>query len=118
MRGSVYKYALAALVAALCGILFASSSLTDAAPTPAQPATEAPPAASVGLYAEGGSATCLGCHNAAPVNNILHAAHWAKGDPRTPAAQHECESCHGPSEAHVKGFETGGFVEPAIVFKG
>ena len=119
MGGRAFRYVLAALAVAVCAIFFAHATLTraaqPAAPPPAAAATVDP--ASAG-YAEGGSATCLGCHNSSPVNNILHAAHWVKGDSRTPAAQHECESCHGPSRAHVEGFDNGGFVEPAVVFKG
>ena len=118
MRGNIYRYALGTLAAAVCAILLANASLTDAAPAAAQAPQEALPATSAALYSEGGSATCLGCHNASPVNNIMHTAHWVKGDPRAPAAQHECESCHGPSRAHVEGFENGTFVEPTIVFKG
>ena len=118
MRGRSYKYPLIAVVAALGGILIASASLTDAASSTAQspkPPLAATPAA---LYSEGGSATCLGCHNASPVNNIIHTAHWVKGDSRTPAAKLECESCHGPSRAHVEGFEKGELAPPAVVFKG
>lgn len=118
MQGRSFRFSLVALAAAMSAIFLGNASLTDAATTKAQPPTVAVPPPSAGLYAEGGSATCLGCHNADPVNNILHAAHWVKGDPRTPAAQHECESCHGPSRTHVEGFDSGGFVEPAIVFKG
>jgi DmsE family decaheme c-type cytochrome len=109
---------MAAFIAGLCAILAASASLTGAASTESQAPQQPVVAIPAGLYAEGGSATCLGCHNASPVNNILHTAHWVKGDPRAPAANQECESCHGPSRAHVEGFEKGEFVAPAVVFKG
>jgi DmsE family decaheme c-type cytochrome len=114
----IWNYALAAMLAALCGIFLAYGSLSDAASAAAQAPKESLPAPSVGGYAEGGSATCLGCHNVAPVNDIIHAAHWVKADARTPAAQRECESCHGPSAAHVAALEKGEFVPPAVVFKG
>jgi len=116
--GSIYNYALSALVAAVYGILIPNASLTDAAPTVVQSPKESLPDKSTGLYSEGGSTTCLGCHNTSPVNNIIHTAHWVKGDPSAPAAKLECESCHGPSRAHVEGFEKGELAAPAIVFKG
>ena len=119
MRQRNYKYLFVALVAAVGGILVANASLTDAAPAVAQsPSGSPPPASSAAGYSQGGSETCLGCHNASPVNNIIHTAHWVKGDSRTPAAKLECESCHGPSRAHVEGFEKGELVVPAVVFKG
>jgi DmsE family decaheme c-type cytochrome len=120
VRGNSYKYPLAAFAVAIGGILFANMALTDAATTAAQSPPPAPPpvVASAGLYAEGGSETCLGCHDSAPVNSIIHTAHWVKGDPRSPAAKLECESCHGPSRAHVEGFNTGELAQPAVLFKG
>ena len=120
MRGNSYKYPLAAFAVAIGGILFANMALTDAATTAAQSPPPAPPpaVASAGLYAEGGSETCLGCHDSAPVNSIIHTAHWVKGDTRSPAAKLECESCHGPSRAHVEGFNTGELAQPAVLFKG
>jgi DmsE family decaheme c-type cytochrome len=41
-----------------------------------------------------------------------------KGDQRTPLAGAGCESCHGPSAAHVASRSKGGDVEPAVVFAG
>ena len=70
----------------------------------------------VGLYTAGGSATCLGCHNASPVKDILATPHAVKGDPHAPFGQHECESCHGPSDAHVQGWAKGTPTSPAVVF--
>src|SRR5690349_24235149 len=106
------------MAALIWGLLLVSSPLTGGAQASAQAPNVSPASTSVGQYSEGGSKTCLGCHNVSPVNNVLHSAHWTKGDTRSPAAQHECESCHGPSRAHVEGFEKGAFVEPAVVFKG
>jgi len=44
--------------------------------------------------------TCLGCHDdkAEGFNNSLHGK---KINPRTPAAQEGCESCHGPGMEHA-----------------
>lgn len=89
--------------------------------TIAQPATTSTPpsdASPTAMFSDRGSATCLQCHNEAPVTNILATPHAVKGDSRTPFGQHECESCHGPSDAHVAGFTKGSPVEPAVVFKG
>ena len=46
-----------------------------------------------------GEDTCLGCHDAQSYKGTLHAL---KSNPRTPAATHGCESCHGPGKAHVE----------------
>ena len=47
-----------------------------------------------------GQDTCLGCHAAQDHKGTLHAL---KSNPRTPAATHGCETCHGPGKAHVEG---------------
>ena len=47
------------------------------------------------------------CHNEAPATDILKTPHAMKGDAHSPFGQHECESCHGPSEAHATGFAEG-----------
>jgi len=55
-------------------------------------------------YSQKGTAGCLECHDETeehPVFSIFHTAHSQMGDPRTPLAQHGCESCHGPSAAHA-----------------
>ncbi len=68
---------------------------------------EAPPAAGVprpgttGVVQAGGYVgedTCLTCHEQQSYKGTAHAL---KGDVRTPAATHGCESCHGPGQAHV-----------------
>ena len=48
-----------------------------------------------------GDRVCTKCHDeteAKPVLSIYKTAHGVKADTRTPG----CQSCHGPSEAHVK----------------
>jgi DmsE family decaheme c-type cytochrome len=70
----------------------AAQSAPKAAPPPAQAAP-----AQAG-YA--GTDTCVTCHEAE--GKSLHAMkHGEAKDPRTPAAQQGCESCHGPGQAHV-----------------
>lgn len=48
---------------------------------------------------------CLDCHDETakyPVLPILATRHAVKADERTPLAQqHECQTCHGPSAAHI-----------------
>src|SRR5262245_55169441 len=60
-------------------------------PAPASTATTPP-----GEYV--GQETCLGCHDKA----YQGTAHGLAGNPRTPAATHGCESCHGPGKAHAE----------------
>jgi len=55
---------------------------------------------------------CTKCHDeseAKPVLSIYKTAHGVKADERTPG----CQSCHGPSEAHVKN-ATGASTRPPV----
>lgn len=52
-------------------------------------------------WVDGGSATCMDCHDQDSVLGILRTPHAMKGDARTPFAKHGCESCHGPGAAHA-----------------
>ena len=106
-------------------VLFCAMYFGAANPAFAQDATPAPAAAAAhggaspdALFTERGSATCMQCHGQAPVTDVLQTPHGMKGDARTPFGQHECESCHGPSEAHASGFAAGKPAAPAVVFKG
>jgi DmsE family decaheme c-type cytochrome len=48
-----------------------------------------------------GNDTCLGCHDDA-AKHLANTLHWKNANPRSPAAQHGCESCHGPGSRHVE----------------
>jgi len=67
-------------------------------------------------YAEEEMDDCLGCHDEdakSPVLPILATQHAVKADGRTPLAQqYECQTCHGPSAAHIEDEDT----KPAIRF--
>lgn len=91
------------------------------AAVPASPVSKAALPAdhpSMPLYTARGATTCMQCHNEAPVTEILKTPHAVKGDIHTPFGQHECESCHGPSDGHATGFATGKPVPPSVVFVG
>ena len=47
-----------------------------------------------------GEDTCIGCHDTEG-KQIHTTLHGQARNPRTPAAAHGCESCHGPGKAHV-----------------
>ena len=56
-------------------------------------------------YTAEGADTCLACHDEngeVPVMDIFKTPHAVPGDARTPFAQHQCESCHGPGADHAK----------------
>ena len=73
-----------------------------------------------GGFAKGDPQVCLGCHGQDPhIQAFLKYSPMArKGDQRTPMAAGGCETCHGPSAAHVASRSKGGDVEPAVVFSG
>jgi nitrate/TMAO reductase-like tetraheme cytochrome c subunit len=53
-------------------------------------------------YSEEGAKACIDCHETDYVMGILETAHAKASDTRTPAAQKECQSCHGPSATHMQ----------------
>jgi hypothetical protein len=53
-------------------------------------------------YSEEGAKACIDCHETEYVMGILDTAHAEASDPGTPAAQKECQSCHGPSARHMQ----------------
>ena len=78
------------------------------------------PAAPAAAYAEKGDQTCLKCHDNEQASAVLRTPHGMKTDPRTPAANHGCESCHGASPEHVASHPAKGEKKalPAIRFSG
>lgn len=56
--------------------------------------------ASEGITEYAGMDTCKECHED-KYKSIALTIHGIKADPRSPAAQQGCESCHGPGAAHV-----------------
>ena len=99
----------------LCAAILGTAKPALAADTAAAPAPQ-------------GTATCMMCHANAitepdrtykAASEIYHNPMGVKGDSRTPMAQQGCESCHGPSEAHVMSSPPEGKkTSPAIVFTG
>jgi DmsE family decaheme c-type cytochrome len=84
---------LAAIVLAFGLALADGATVRAAGPdTPQQAAATTPDGGFVG------DDTCLTCHTDQTVKGTPHGI---AADPRTPAAQHGCESCHGPGKAHV-----------------
>lgn len=62
-------------------------------------------------YAPRGADTCLTCHNNPAITAIVESPHGLKSNPRTPFANHECESCHGASPNHYQSLQS-----PTVVF--
>jgi len=87
-----------------CCVALWTTALAARTGDPAQSAAQqlAPVApVQAGTYAPDGEKTCLGCHSGEPASLILQTPHAIKADPRTPFAQHQCESCHGASPEHL-----------------
>jgi DmsE family decaheme c-type cytochrome len=96
----LFQVLLPALVSAVLLVGWAASGPALAAETPAR-TSQSPPAAAApqaaGDYV--GEDTCLTCHDTQTYKGTRHAL---TSNPRTPAANHGCESCHGPGSAHVE----------------
>jgi DmsE family decaheme c-type cytochrome len=77
-----------------------SAPAAQSAPAQTKPAAPAavPTPAAANTYA--GSDTCLLCHDDME-NTLKGTAHAQTLNPRSPAAAHGCESCHGPGQRHV-----------------
>jgi DmsE family decaheme c-type cytochrome len=70
---------------------------------PSKPATQAPaPPAAPQTPATGyaGTDTCVTCHTDQG-ERLKGTPHAQAKNPRSPAASHGCETCHGPGQAHV-----------------
>ena len=59
-----------------------------------------PDTAAAADYAQAGARSCLTCHNRPAVRGLLQTTHASRADSRGPFAEHDCESCHGPSAEH------------------
>ncbi|MCI0505182.1 MAG: DmsE family decaheme c-type cytochrome [Gammaproteobacteria bacterium] len=71
------------------------------------------------LYSRKGADTCLKCHDEDykyPIFPIFYNKHGNRNDPRSPMAQLQCESCHGPGRAHATEPKVGFDRAPIISF--
>ena len=71
------------------------------------------------LYTRKGADTCLKCHDEYykyPVIDIFFNKHGDRSNPRSPMAQLQCESCHGPGRAHATEPMVGQKRAPIITF--
>jgi DmsE family decaheme c-type cytochrome len=94
----------------VCSLTTAAAIATSAGaeqqpPPPVQKPAPPPPAAAPGYV---GTDTCLTCHDGMDAT-LTGTQHARTLNPRTPAAQQGCESCHGPGQAHVND-EAGGHI--------
>lgn len=81
-----------------------------AADAPTPPPVPEVPAAHAVPFTPSGADTCLKCHDAdteTPVLEIFATPHAARGDPRSPFADKQCESCHGAGGEHGKRLRRG-----------
>ncbi len=53
-------------------------------------------------YSEKDYNACIDCHENSGIGGIAETKHADFDDPNSPAAQKQCQSCHGPSAKHMK----------------
>jgi len=70
-------------------------------PAPGQTAGQKPASAPAAAGGYVGTAKCLECHEEQG-EKLKGTPHAQAKNPRSPAATHGCESCHGPGQAHVE----------------
>ncbi|HEY7173135.1 MAG TPA: DmsE family decaheme c-type cytochrome [Vicinamibacterales bacterium] len=84
------------------GLILPKPRTQPAASSTAKPVREQPQAqapAPAGEYV--GQDTCVACHEDKETS-ITGTPHAQAKNPRSPAATHGCESCHGPGKAHAE----------------
>lgn len=64
-------------------------------------AAQQAPAATTIPYTPAGANTCLRCHDDPQTVPIFQTPHAVRADPRTPFAELQCETCHGPGGEHA-----------------
>lgn len=52
-------------------------------------------------FSRRGADTCIGCHDEPEILSIFQTPHGQSADPNAPFASLQCESCHGPGDAHA-----------------
>lgn len=67
-------------------------------------------------YTEDGAEGCLRCHSGEKMRAVGQGAHGDAGNPNSPAALHECETCHGEGSIHVSRAHGGRGFPPLMTF--
>lgn len=78
-----------------------SLSLLCGLPLAVDQALAAPGKHRTPIYTEGGSEDCLRCHSGKNMRDIAESPHGDDTKPLSPAATHDCESCHGRGSIHI-----------------
>lgn len=89
--------------ALLCTAVLIAWPIPHAAAGTPQAATRVAPIP----YTPQGADTCIRCHDDAKTLSIFKTPHAVRADPRTPFAQLQCETCHGPGGKHAERLHPG-----------
>ena len=63
-----------------------------------------------------GAESCYVCHAGENMRAMADSVHGNPDNPLSPAARHECESCHGPGSIHISRAHGGRGFPPLIIF--
>lgn len=100
-------------------VVLATVGLYGGAPAASQAqqgASASATAATTPAYTPKGADTCMRCHDDPAVTAIFKSKHAVRADSRTPFAQLQCESCHGPGGDHAKHLHPGQPRQPIGMF--
>jgi DmsE family decaheme c-type cytochrome len=83
---------------------------------PAKTGGDRPSAHRTPGYTADGSQSCLRCHSGEMIRAMAASPHGNADNPRSPAAERGCETCHGPGSIHISRAHGGRGFPPMTVF--
>jgi len=99
------KLIVAVIIFQVLGLLSAAQAQTDSSVTKRRPS-----------FTDGGAESCLHCHSGEKMRAVAANPHGNRENPRSPASNYECESCHGAGSIHASRAHGGRGFPPLLRF--